>query len=290
MARERPCLRPCEMRHWRASRGWAPRARGLVDVAAVVGQRVSPQLLDDLVPDCEAAVEEAIARGVLTDDGVTFGFRHELTRQAIEQALSPPRRAALNGRVATALVERSGADHARIAHHAEAAGIAELASRHAVLAATEAERVGALLEAGLQLERALRLGTDLPARTRIGLLIRYARNINFAGRQLDEARAAAHEAVVLADASNDRISGGRARSVLSAALWSLDRLDEARNAAADAVSLLEGAGDVAELARAHAARVRIEAIAFDPARAIAHGRGLLRPQRRPASTKLESTP
>src|SRR5205807_8634251 len=129
----------------------------------------------------------------LTDDGVTFGFRHELTRQAIEQALSAPRRAALHGRVATALVDRGGADHARIAHHAEAAGIADLACRHAVLAATEAERVGALFEAGLQLERALRLGTSLPAQARIDLLIRYARNVNFAGRELDAARVAAQE-------------------------------------------------------------------------------------------------
>ena len=252
-----------------------PRAKGLVEVAAVVGLRVSPELLAELVPRDEAAVEEALARGVLTDDGVTFGFRHELTRQAIEQALPAPRRAALHGRVATALAERGGADHARIAHHAEASGLADLASRHAVLAAEEAERVGALLEAGLQLERALRLGTGLPARARIDLLIRYARNMNFAGRELDAARVAAQEAVALADASDDRILGGRARSVLSAALWSLDRLHEARSAAADAVSLLEGAGDAEELARAHAALVRIEAIAFDPAQAIAEGPGAL---------------
>src|SRR5207253_9689830 len=67
-----------------------PEAKGLVDVAAVVGQRVPPDLLDELAPGYEAAVEEALARGVLTDDGTTFGFRHELTRQAIEQALAAP--------------------------------------------------------------------------------------------------------------------------------------------------------------------------------------------------------
>jgi len=266
-----------------------PRAKGLVDVAAVVGQRVPPELLDDLVPGHEAAVGEAIARGVLSDDGVTLGFRHELTRQAIEQALSAPRRAALHGRVAAALVTRGSSDHARIAHHAEAAGIADLASRHAVLAAREAERVGALLEAGLQLERALRLGTGLPAPARIDLLIRYARNINFAGRQLDAARAAAQEAIVIADASNDRIAGGRARSVLSAALWSLDRLDEARSAAADAVSLLEGAGDVEALARATRRSCASKRSRSTRPRRSRTGRGLLRQPRRPDSTKLAST-
>jgi len=205
-----------------------PDAKGLIDVAAVVGQRVPPDLLNELAPGYETAVEEALARGVLTDDGTAFGFRHELTRQAIEQALSTPRRAALHAAVARVLAARCDGDHARIAHHAEAAGLGELASRNAVLAAGDAERVGALLEAGLQLDRALRFGTALTAQVRIDLLIRYARSMNFAGRRLEEAHVAAEQAVVLADAAGDRVAGGRARSVMSAALWSLDRVGEAR--------------------------------------------------------------
>src|SRR4029077_10474505 len=61
------------------------------------------------------------------------------------------------------------------------------------------------------------------------------------------------------------------RSVMSAALWSLDRVQEAHTAAADALSMLEGTGEGEELARAPAAFVRIEAIAFDPAKAIERG-------------------
>src|SRR5205807_8782133 len=93
-------------------------ARGVVEAAAVIGQRVSPALLGDVVPGHEAAVDEALARGVLIDDGVTFGFRHELTRQAIEQALPASRRLGLHALVAQALAARREADHARIAHHA----------------------------------------------------------------------------------------------------------------------------------------------------------------------------
>jgi DNA-binding CsgD family transcriptional regulator/tetratricopeptide (TPR) repeat protein len=248
-----------------------PVARGLVDVAAVVGQRVPLDLLQELAPGSEAATEEALAYGVLTDDGVTLGFRHELTRQAIQGALATPRRAALHGRVAEALARRTDPDHARIAHHAEAAGLAAMAVRHAAVAATRAEQVGALFEAGLQLDRALRLGVDLPSAERIDLLTRYARSMNFAGRELDKARLAAEEAVRLADESGDRRARGHARAVLSATLWSLDRVEEARAAAADAVSLLEGTGALTELARAHAALVRIESIAFAPSEAIAHG-------------------
>lgn len=248
-----------------------PDARRIVDTAAVIGQRVPLDLLRAVVPLDEPALENALVRGVLTDDGASLGFRHELTRQAIEQSLSSHRRAALHGQVVEALSGRPDVDDARIAHHAEAAGLADTAVRHAALAAAAAERVGALREASLQLERALRLGGDLPAEARMDLLIRYARSTNFAGRRLEEAIAAAEEAVVLADACGDRSAGGRARTVLSATLWSLDRLVEARAAAAEAVALLEGSADVCELARAHAARVRIEAIAFDPVAAIAHG-------------------
>lgn len=246
-----------------------PRARGLVDVAAVAGQRVSPRLLNELAPGSYDGVEEALTRGVLTDDGATLGFRHELTRQAIERTISTPRRAALHACVAQALAAASDPDHARIAHHADSAGLGDMGARHAALAATAAERVGALYEAGMQLDRALRLGTEPASEARVDLLIRYARSMNFAGRELEQARVAAEDAVGLADAAGDRRAGGRARTVLSAALWSLDRLEEARRAASDAVALLEGTGDVGELARAHAAVVRIEAVAFDPAAAIA---------------------
>jgi DNA-binding CsgD family transcriptional regulator/tetratricopeptide (TPR) repeat protein len=252
-----------------------PEARGIVDIAAVIGQRLPLDLLREVALTDEDALEEALDRGVLTDDGATLGFRHELTRQAIEQSLSSHRRAALHARVAGALVGRSDVDHARIAHHADAAGLSEVAAHHAALAAEAAERVGALREASLQLERALRLGGDLPSEVRVDLLIRYARSANFAGWRLEEARAAAEEAVALGDASRDWLAGGRARTVLSATLWSLDRVVEARAAAAEALALLEGGGDLPELARAHAAVVRIEAIAFDPVEAIARGRRAL---------------
>ena len=82
---------------------------------------------------------------------------------------------------------------------------------------------------------------------------------------MEDAHAAAEEALALAEDARAR---GRALNLLAAALWSLDRLTEARAAAQAAIAALESASDVAELARAHAAFVRIEAVAFDPAVAI----------------------
>jgi DNA-binding NarL/FixJ family response regulator len=248
-----------------------PAARGVVDAAAVIGQRVPLELLTTIAPGAGDAVDEALARGVLTDDGATLGFRHELIRQAIESAISAPRRAALHAAVCAALEQTAAAtEPARLAHHAELAGLADEASRYAALAAGDAERIGALREAALQLERALRLRPDLPALERFELLLRFSRAANFAGL-MPQARTAAEEALALAERALDARARGRALNLLAAALWSLDQLEEARAAARSAIAALEPTADVAELARAHAAFVRIEAVAFDPAAAIAAG-------------------
>ena len=59
-------------------------ARGVIDAAAVVGQRITPALLAVVAPSSAHAVEEALACGVLIEDGEELVFRHELTRQAVE--------------------------------------------------------------------------------------------------------------------------------------------------------------------------------------------------------------
>lgn len=243
-------------------------ARQVVDVAAVIGQRVAPRLLAQIVPLGPEQVEEALACGVLVEEDGRLGFRHELTRQAIEQAISAPRRLELHGQVVRALTAPGmAADHARVAHHAEAAGHDEVAARHAVLAASEAEQVGALRESGLQLERALRLDPDAAARERFGLLLRFARVANFQGR-IASALAAAEEAVAIGGGLDAR-DLGRALNQLVACLWSSDRTEDARTAAREAIAVLQAAGEVGELARAHAALLRVEAVAFDPSVAIA---------------------
>jgi DNA-binding CsgD family transcriptional regulator len=137
------------------------------------------------------------------------------------------------------------------------------AGRYAAQAAAEAERVGALSEAGSQLERALRLSPELPPEDRIGLLLRFAQATNFSGRMAD-ALAATEEAVALARSATGPLVQGRTLVMLAAAKWSVDAVVEARDAALAAAELLERTSEVAELARARAAYVRMEAVAFDP--------------------------
>src|SRR5579884_317535 len=240
-------------------------AREAVVAAAAIGPRVDPRLLEAVLPGSGEAVEEALAHGVVVSDGPLLGFRHELMREAIEASTSPPRRADLHARVLDALASGAfPADNARLAHHAELAGRAGDAARYAALAAADAERLGALREAALQAERALRLGS-LAEDERLDVLLLHSRAANFASVRLEDAAESAEEAIALATRLGDRVRLGRALVALAAALWSLDDVGRARAVADRAVEVLEGSGDAAaQLARAHAMRVRMEATAFDP--------------------------
>jgi len=240
-------------------------AREVVDVAAVIGQRFEPGLLRSVTAECADAVEEALARGVLVSDGAVLGFRHELIREALEQSIAPPRRIDLHATVLAALAARpGGSDPARLAHHAELAGLPAEACRYAAAAARVAERIGAVRETALQCERALRLGAGLAADERFELLVQYARALNFSSTQLEDAVGVAEQAVALAEELGDAVKLGRALVVLAWTQWSLERVVQTRAAAERAIAVLEPTGDTGAQARAHAARLRVEATAFDP--------------------------
>jgi len=244
-------------------------ARAVVDAAAVIGQRLEPGLLHSLTGEGSDAIEEALARGVLVADGGALGFRHELIREALEAGISPPRRGDLHARACAALAAQpGGVDAARLAHHAELGGLRADAARYAALAAADAERLGALRETYLQAERALRLGSELDPEQRFDLLVQCSRASNFTNPRLEDAVEAARAAVELADALGDARRRGQALTVLSAALWSLERVVEAREAAEAAVRAFTPEEDPGSLAWANATLIRMLATSSDPVRAL----------------------
>jgi DNA-binding CsgD family transcriptional regulator len=250
----------------------SPAAREVVDAAAVLGQRCAYDMLAGVVARSASAVEDAMARGVLVADGTTLSFRHELIREAIEASISPPRLAELHARAMNVLSARpDSADNARLAHHAELAGLHREACRFAARASVEAEQVGATLAARLQAERALRLGSDLADPERYELLIRYSRTANFTSTRYEDAVAGAEGALAIAERLSDPARQARALGALAWALWSFDRMLDARRAAERAISVLAGSSDAAARARAHSAHIRIVATAFDPAVAVEAG-------------------
>ena len=230
------------------------RARRLIDIAALAGNRVDPALIDLLEPGSAAALDEILSTGLLSPDGARPRFRHEMTRLAIEQGIPAHRRGRLHARILTALGDLGCEDAARMAFHAEAAGDGPAVLRHALPAGRRAAALGAHREAVAQYERALRFtaraDTSLDAGQLAGLHDDLASELSLIDRCAD-AEASLSRALMLWRESGNRLREGLAMSQLAAVLSRLCRGAESRRAATGAVRILEPLGPSAELAAAH---------------------------------------
>src|SRR6476660_4833091 len=101
-------------------RALPPAARDVAHLVAVV-----PTRADASVTGTSAAVDRCIDAGVLVPAGDGVAYRHELLRSAVEDALSPSRRAELHAKVLQTLAEDAGNDPGLLVHHARLAGDAD---------------------------------------------------------------------------------------------------------------------------------------------------------------------
>jgi predicted ATPase len=99
----------------------SPSARAVLEAAAVIGLRVEPWVLSNIVGAASASVDECIAGGMLQFQGDDYAFRHELARQTILETILPERRLALHRMILSVLKEspQTRDDLARLANHAE---------------------------------------------------------------------------------------------------------------------------------------------------------------------------
>jgi DNA-binding CsgD family transcriptional regulator/tetratricopeptide (TPR) repeat protein len=112
-----------------------------------------------------ARLDTCLSSGMLQETPDGIAFRHDLAREAIADEIEPLRRTSLH-RTALRFLRESGADAARLAHHAEEAADEEAVQAFAPVAAAEAAARGAHREAAAQYERVMRhaAGLDLPRR------------------------------------------------------------------------------------------------------------------------------
>ncbi len=145
--------------------------QAVLEAAAVIGQRVRPELLETVTRVEAHAVDECMATGMLEvlDDVLTF--RHELARQTVLETISLPRKQALHRLVLDALKSSSATnkDLTRLAHHAEATGDRQAVLEYAPAAAIRASAAGAHREAATLYALTLRFAVDLPIEERARL-------------------------------------------------------------------------------------------------------------------------
>ncbi|MBV8949222.1 MAG: AAA family ATPase, partial [Solirubrobacterales bacterium] len=240
-------------------------ARRLLDAVAIVPPRAEMWLLEAMARGELASLESCLASGMLEGTERVVGFRHEIARAAIEDALPPHVRLALHRRALSALTAAAAyrrPDAARLAHHAEAAGDGEAVVRYARLAGEQAAAMRAHREAAAQFARALRYGSDLPAdhRARLFETVSYECYLT---DQIEEAILARREAVRLRQELHDPLRVGDGHRWLSVLAWMAGDNQGAQAEARRAVELLERQPSGPELAMAYSTLAVMRLFAYD---------------------------
>ncbi|TWJ22936.1 ATP-binding protein [Micromonospora endolithica] len=246
--------------------GISPAARAVAELVSVVPSAVEPAVLGTRA----AGVDECLARGVLAALGDRVGFRHELLRRAVEESLSPVRRAALHAEVLATLGGRPGADPARMVHHAHHAGDPVAVLRWAPVAARRAAELGAYRQATAHYATALECATALPDADRAGLLEAYS-VVAYLGGRAPDALSARRQALVLREARGDTAEIGVGLRWVSRLAWWTGRTAEARQAGVRAVEVLRTLPPGRELAMAYSNLSQLHMLADEAGAAVEWG-------------------
>ena len=148
-------------------------ARDCIDAAAVLGRHATAELIASVGDADSAAIDECIAAGLLMSDGYELSFRHDLTRETIEEALTPLRRRQLHRRALHALDDSD--DIVQRAHHALGAGDRDAIVEYATPAADACVLLGAHQQAATLYGRVVEHIDPLPVDDRLRILQAYAR-------------------------------------------------------------------------------------------------------------------
>ena len=224
-----------------------PKARETLEAAALIGTTVDERLLRHVVGG--PALAEVISSGLMAGQPL-LRFRHEIARQAIEQAVLPARRCELHARILQGLRDLACDDDARLAFHAEEAGDGPAALEHAALAGRRARTLASHREAARQFERALRFADGEGPASIAARWIELATELSMMDRWPD-AETAYTRALENWRAAGDLLGEGDTLRRMTAALWRLCRGDQILAAAQAAVAILEPLGPTEELAAAY---------------------------------------
>ncbi|WP_189334201.1 ATP-binding protein [Actinoplanes ianthinogenes] len=247
-------------------------ARELAQLVAVVPSRADTAMVAGSagLDDVADLVDRCIGAGVLVASGDGVSYRHELLRAAVEDALSPPRRAALHQRVLDTLIGIPGTDPVRLVHHARYAGDAPAILRYGQAAAADAARHGAHREAAALYRAAADHAARLSAPRRAELLELYALQAYLAGQLSESLRARRRAAAERQELCQPRQVAENLRWISRLAWWT-GQAALAREATDRAVTSLATGPPCRELAMAYSSLAQQHMRAWEHDEAIAVG-------------------
>ncbi|WP_293905160.1 AAA family ATPase [Phenylobacterium sp.] len=245
--------------------------RRALDCASIFPRRIDEPLLRVLAEDGHhVGVEECLRAGMLEARNGALGFRHELARRAVHEAISPLRRRDLHAAALAVLKGRDDGRAAEAAHHAEQAGAAEDLVLFSVKAAQEAAAVGAHSDAVAHLAKALAQGDGPAGLARADLLERQAE----AGEQcgaFDIAAAAIAAAIAAREAAGDVLGLGNALRISARLQFQHGGTELAEQHAQDALEVLRDHTETWQYAMALSGQAQLDMLASRAAPAISRG-------------------
>ena len=223
----------------------------VVQAAAALGRRFAyPTLatITDLpVATVTSALQACVANQLIEEAPQTrggFRFRHALTQEAVYQDLIAPRREELH-RCAAAALKGADASNAEVAHHLFLGDRPSEAVPLCLLAAEEAMKGYAAVDAIGLYERALPYVTDPKERGRIlssvGEMLWRSSDMRVAEQRLDEA-------VRLLDEAGETAAAAHARLVRARCAWERGRVRESHEQYTTVRDMLEPLGPGEDLA------------------------------------------
>jgi ATP/maltotriose-dependent transcriptional regulator MalT len=223
------------------------RARDCLDAAAILGRHATADTVTAVGDGDDVAIDECIAAGLLVADGPHLGFRHDLTREAIDDSLTPLRRQQLHRRALVVLAASD--DVVQRAHHALGADDREAIVELATRAADQCAAVGAQRQAALLYGRAIEHLDAFDPAQRLRVLQAYARACMEVELIADAVRAGDEALAMLTD-GDDEVALAEWECWLSTAYWNAARVEEGMVLAKRAVARLESYASSDALARA----------------------------------------
>ncbi len=255
--------------------GLSAAARQLLAAAAELGRPAESQLLVTVAEEDSAALDECLQSGTLIGGPRLYRFRHELTRMAVEQSFPAHRRSRMHAIALAELQTSTPDDHARLAHHAEGAGDADQALRHATLAAADAFAMRSNREAVAQYQRALRFADGADIETRAALHEGLANSLGLLDHWEDSA-VQRDLALTLRREIGDPVKISENLRWQIRCLWRLCRGDESNRAAEESLALMAAAPDSVERAWVYAVYSAVQAFAVGNAKALDYAHEALR--------------
>ena len=229
-------------------------ARELAELVSMSPARTEAWLVEAVLGS-RPAPDDADTRGLLEVESEWIGFRHELARLAVHSTIPSARACALHEEVLQAL-EKHGADHTRLVHHATLARNVARVLRYARLAADEAARVGSHREAAAHLKIALDHGDSLTLSSKAEVLERHARESSLAN-ETTEAISSAVAAVAAWRELGNGEAQARVLSFVADEYRTVGDKARADECVASAITLAESIAGTPMLAVAHCARSSI---------------------------------